>query len=186
VTETSGGTVDLDNIEILFEPAEIEREVLDLGRRLHGDLAGTDPLFLSLLGGSGIFLADLVRAYGEPVRYEFVQVGYRHPELAGSDLLAIHYPISVDLEGQDVLVIKDVVTSGVTETYLGEQLRQMGASRVRLVALIDMPDQRKTELDVDYRAFSLERSTPLVGYGLKHEGRFGNLPYIGRFVEAPV
>jgi hypoxanthine phosphoribosyltransferase len=182
LTETTGGG-DLDHIEILFEPDEIERAVLDLGRRLHADLAGTDPLFLSLLGGSVIFVADLVRAYGDPVRYEFVQVGYHHPEVAAADVLAIQYPIPVDLAGQDVLVIKDVVTSGVTETYLAEQLRQMGAARVRMVALIDMPDQRKTELELDYRAFSLVRSSPLVGYGLKHDGRCGNLPYIGRFVD---
>ena len=181
MTETPDETGDLEHIEKLFAPDEIEREVLDLGRRLHADLGDSDPLFLSLLGGSVIFLADLVRAYGAPVRYEFVQVGYRHPEVAAADVLAIQYPIPVDLAGQDVLVIKDVVTSGVTESYLAEQLRQMGAARVRFLGLIDMPDERKTDLDLDYRVFSLERSAPLVGYGLKHLGRFGNLPYIGRF-----
>lgn len=182
MTETTGDTLDLDRIEILFAPDEIEREVLDLGQRLHADLADSDPLFLSLLGGSVIFLADLVRAYGSPVRYEFVQVGYRQPAIAAADVLAIQYPIPVNLAGQDVLVIKDVVTSGVTESYLAEQLRQMGAARVRMVGFIDMPTERKTDLELDYRVFNLERSAPLVGYGLKHEGRFGNLPYIGRFL----
>jgi hypoxanthine phosphoribosyltransferase len=168
-------------IEPLFTTDEIERQVLDLGRRLQRDLAGSDPLFLSLLGGSVVFLADLVRAYPEPVRFELVHVGYRHPEVTAADVLEIHYPIPVDLAGQHVLVVKDVVTSGVTETYLGEQLGQRGAASVRVVALIDMPDERKTDLEVDYRAFALERSDPLVGYGLKHEGRFGNLPYIGLY-----
>lgn len=181
MTEATAGTGDLDRIEALYSADRIEREVLELGRRLHADLADGDPLFLSLLGGSVIFLADLVRAYGAPVRYEFVQVGYRHPEVAATDVLAIQYPIPVALADQDVLVIKDVVSSGITESYLAEQLRRMGASRVRLVGLIDLPDERKTELDLDYRVFSLERSAPLVGYGLKHDGRFGNLPYIGRF-----
>lgn len=170
-----------EGVESLFSADEIEREVIELGRRLRGELAGSDPLFLSLLGGSVIFLADLVRAYEEPVRYEFVQVGYRHPEVAAAEVVEIHYPIPVHLDGQRVLVIKDVVTSGVTETYLAEQLGQRGAASVELVALIDMPDERKTEVEVDHRVFSLERSEPLVGYGLKHEGRFGNLPYIGRY-----
>lgn len=174
---------DLDRIEILYPPDQIEREILDLGHRLHTDLADSDPLFLSLLGGSVIFLADLVRAYGSPVRYEFVQVGYHHPEVPATDVLAIQYPIPVNLKDQDVLVIKDVVTSGVTESYLCEQLRQMGAARVRLVGLIDLPDERKIELELDYHAFSLARTTPLVGYGLKHHGRYGNLPYIGRLQE---
>ena len=168
-------------IETLFAADRIEREVLDLGRRLQADLAGSDPLFLSLIGGSVIFLADLVRAYRDPVRFELVHVGYRHPEVTAAELIEIHYPIPVDPAGQQVLVVKDVVTSGVTETYLAEQLDQRGAESVKVVALIDMPDERKTGLQVDYRAFSLERSGPLVGYGLKHQGRFGNLPYIGRY-----
>lgn len=168
-------------IETLFAADVIEREVLDLGRRLQADLAGSDPLFLSLLGGSVIFLADLVRAYRDPVRFELVHVDYRHPEVTAAELLEIHYPIPVDPAGQQVLVVKDVVTSGVTETYLAEQLGQRGAESVKVVALIDMPDERKTSLEVDYRVFSLERSGPLVGYGLKHQGRFGNLPYIGLY-----
>lgn len=168
-----------ETIETLFPADEIEREVLDLGRRLHADHAESDPVFLSLVGGSVIFLADLVRAYDAPVRFELLHVAYRRPEVAAAEVLEIHYPIPVDLADQHLLVVKDVVTSGVTETYLAEQLYQKGAASVGIVALIDMPDSRKTELVVDYRAFSLERSGPLVGYGLKHRGRLGNLPYIG-------
>ncbi len=167
-------------IEPLFQADEIERAVLDLGHRLHQELGDGDPLFLGLLGGSVIFLADLVRAYESPARFELVHVAYHQPEVAAAELLAIQYPIPVDLVDQDVLVIKDVVKSGVTETYLEEQLRQKGARRVRFVTLIDMPDERKTELEIDHRVFSLRDDGPLVGYGLKHQGRYGNLPYIGR------
>lgn len=167
-------------IEPLFQADEIEREVLDLGRRLRTEHGDEDPLLLSLLGGSVIFLADLVRAYEIPVRFEFVQVGYRHPEVSATDVLEIQYPIPVDVAGQHVVVVKDVVTSGVTETYLGEQFRQKGARSVRFVSLIDLPDERKTDLSLDYRAFTLEDNRPLVGYGLKYRGRYGNLPYIGR------
>ena len=171
-------------IEPLFQSDEIEREVLDLGRRLRSELEGQDPLLLSLLGGSVIFLADLVRAYEEPVRFEFVQVGYRHPEVSAVDVLEIQYPIPVDVADQHVVVIKDVITSGVTETYLGEQFDQKGARSVRFVSLIDLPDERKTDLAVDHRAFSLVNNRPLVGYGLKYKGRYGNLPFIGRLVGA--
>lgn len=170
-----------DSVEIVYGPDEIERAVLALGRRLKDDCADRDPLLLSLLGGSVIFLADLVRAYEHPVRYEFVDVGYRQSERAESEVLAIHYPIPVDVADQHVLVVKDVVSSGVTETYLAEQFGDRGAASVRFVALIDMPDERKTELEVDYHAFTLERAAPLVGYGLKHGGRFGNLRHIGRY-----
>jgi len=167
-------------IEPLFQADEIEREVLDLGQRLVTDLADEDPLFLSLLGGSVIFLADLVRAYRPPVRFEFVQVGYRHPEVAATDLLAIQYPIPIDVAGQNVVVVKDVISTGVTETYLTAQFLEKGAKSVRYAALIDLPDERRADLDVVYRAFTLDHAGPLVGYGLKYHGRFGNLPYIGR------
>lgn len=177
-TDDSG----LDQVEIVYDAGEVESAVLALGERLRDDCADDDPLLLTLLGGSVIFLADLVRAYERPVRYEFVDVGYRRSETAATELLSIHYPIPVDVAGQHVLVVKDVVGSGVTETYLAEQFADRGAKSVRFVALIDLPSDRKTELAVDYHAFTLERSAPLVGYGLKHEGRFGNLPYVGRFL----
>ncbi len=170
----------LPAVEPLFQADEIERAVLDLGARLHQELGDADPLFLGLLGGSVIFLADLVRAYETPVRFELVHVAYHHPEVAAAELLAIQYPIPVDMVDQDLLVVKDVIKSGITETYLEEQLLQKGARRVRFVTLIDMPDERKTELEIDHRVFSVRENGPLVGYGLKHEGRYGNLPYIGR------
>lgn len=174
-------------IETLFETAEIERAVAGLGANLAEQTAGGDPLFLGLLGGSVFFFADLVRAFGRPVRYELVHVGY-HESGGGpgggespTDLLEIRYPIDVDLAGQDVVVVKDVVASGITETYFATQLAGRGAASVRFVALIDLPEERKTELAVDERAFVLHETGRLVGYGLKHEGRFGNLPYIGWF-----
>lgn len=171
---------DEPHIETVYQPDEIEREVLDLGRRLTVDLADEDPLFLGLLGGSIIFLADLLRAYDPPVRYEFVQVGYRHPEVAAAELIEIQYPIPIDLVERSVLVVKDVISTGVTETYLAEQLHQKGTRSVRFATLIDLPDQRKYDLDVVYPAFTLETAGRLVGYGLKHRGRYGNLPFIGR------
>ncbi len=170
------------DIEPLFQADEIARAVRDLGSRLHQELGDTDPLFLGLLGGSVIFLADLVRAYESPVRFELVHVGYHHPEIAAAEVLAIQYPIPVDLEDQDLLVVKDVIKSGVTETYLAEQLHQKGARRVRFVTLVDMPEERKTELAIDHSVFSVQESGPLVGYGLKYQGRFGNLPYIGKLI----
>lgn len=167
-------------IEPLFQADEIERAVSELGKRLADELGPEDPLFLGLIGGSVIFLADLVRAYEPPVRYELVHVGYQHPEISASDLLAIQYPIPVDLADQSLVVVKDVISSGVTETYLLEQFLEKGARRVRFATLIDLEDERKTDLEDVYKAFSVKRSGPFVGYGLKYRGRYGNLPYVGQ------
>ncbi|HYX26079.1 MAG TPA: phosphoribosyltransferase family protein [Thermoanaerobaculia bacterium] len=187
-------TVDIPQagIEILFEVAEVRDSVTALGRRIAAELGAEDPLLIALLGGSVIFLADLVRAIERPVRYEFIDVAYRadrarraEPANAAdgeetAEVLRIEYPIPVDIAGQSVLVLKDVVSSGVTEPYLEQQLRDHGAREVRFAALIDMPDERKTAFDLRYGALTTHRHGLLVGYGLKHQGRYGNLPYVGR------
>jgi hypoxanthine phosphoribosyltransferase len=170
-------------IEPLFDAATVRDSVAALGRKLDEELGGEDPLLLALLGGSVIFLADLVRAVERPVRFELIDVSYSERtagEADGSGVLQIQYPIPLDIAGQSVLVLKDVVSSGVTEPYLEQQLRDHGARTVRFVALIDMPDERKTGFELHYKALTTQRQGLLVGYGLKHEGRHGNLPFVGR------
>ena len=187
-------TVDIPQagIEILFEVAEVRDSVTALGRRIAAELGAEDPLLVALVGGSVIFLADLVRALEIPVRYELIDVTYR-ADRAGraepaspadgeepAEVLRIEYPIPIALAGQSVLVLKDVVSSGVTAPYLEQQLRDHGAREVRFAALIDMPDERKTAFGLHYSALTTHRHGLLVGYGLKHQGRYGNLPYVGR------
>jgi hypoxanthine phosphoribosyltransferase len=165
-------------IRPLFDETRIEEQVTSLGRKLGTDLGGADPWIISIVGGSVLFLADLIRAIEQPVRFDFIQVQYSVSSSEG-DLLEIHYPISLNVENENLVIIKDVVVSGVIETYLASQFRQRGARRVQFAALIDIPDQRKTDFQPDYSLFTTERHGTFVGYGLKHQGRFGNLPFIG-------
>lgn len=176
----------LPAVETLFDAESVRASVAALGRRLSEDLGAEDPLLVALLGGSVIFLADLVRAIEQPVRFEFIDVAYREDPDAGTEdggLTRIHYPIPIDIAGQSVLVLKDVISSGITEPYLEQQLRDHGAREVRFAALVDMPDERKTAFDLEYYALSTRRRGLLVGYGLKHHGRYGNLPYVGRVAD---
>jgi hypoxanthine phosphoribosyltransferase len=175
-------------IEALFDTGTVRESVEALGRQIGDEIGDENPLLLALLGGSVIFLADLVRAIARPVRYELIDVAYRATATAaGSDeageVLRIEYPIPIDIAGQSVLVLKDVVSSAVTEPYLEQQLRDHGASQVRFAALIDMPDERKTAFDLHYSALLTHRRGILVGYGLKHQGEYGNLPYVGRLAD---
>lgn len=176
----------LPEVETLFDAQTVRESVTALGRRLAEELGAEDPLLVALLGGSVIFLADLVRAIERPVRFEFIDVAYQEDPDAGAEdggLTRIHYPIPIDIAGQSVLVLKDVVSSAVTEPYLEQQLRDHGAREVRFAALIDMPDERKTAFDLHYSALTTHRQGLLVGYGLKHQGRYGNLPYVGRLAD---
>lgn len=173
----------LPEIETLFDAEAVRASVGALGRRLAEELGPEDPLLIALLGGSVIFLADLVRAIETPVRFEFIDVAYQEEGAEDGGLTRIHYPIPIDIAGQSVLVLKDVVSSAVTEPYLEQQLRDHGAREVRFAALIDMPDERKTAFDLHYSALTTRRQGLLVGYGLKHQGRYGNLPYVGRLTD---
>jgi hypoxanthine phosphoribosyltransferase len=178
---------DFNDIEPLFDAETLRQSIRDLGRRITEELADDDLLLVALLGGSVIFLADLVRAIERPVRFEFIQVGSGplvsplvSNEAAEPGVTEIRYPLPLDVAGQSVLVLKDVVASGVTEPYLEQQLRDHGAREVRFAALIDIPDERKTGFEVSYAAFRTGRQGVLVGYGLKQDARYGNLPYVGR------
>lgn len=163
-------------IEILFEAGAVRERIAELGRQIGAEIGSEDPLLVGLLGGSLVFLADLVRAIPDPVRFELIQVA--SGEEAG--VIRLEYPIPVDIKEQSVVVIKDVVASGVTEPYLEQKLRDHGARRVRFAALVDLPDERKTDFRPDYVAFSTSRRGVLVGCGLKHSGRYGNLSAVGR------
>ena len=167
-------------IKVLFDARAIAARVQALGQRLQREVAHEDPLVVSLLGGSVIFLADLIRSISTPLRYEFVQVEYKsHEEQGEEEVTDIQYPIPIDVQGQSVMVLKDVVSTAIIETYLANQFLQLGARKVRFVALVDLPKERKTHCQVDYSVFTTERSARLVGYGMKHLGRHGNLPYVG-------
>jgi len=171
-------------IKILFDARAIAARVQALGQRLQREVAHEDPVVVSLLGGSVIFLADLIRSISTSLRYEFVQVEYRsHEEEGTEEVVDIQYPIPLEVGGQSVLVLKDVVSTAIIETYLANQFLQKGARKVRFIALVDLPKERKTHCQVDYSVFTTERSARLVGYGMKHQGRHGNLPYIGYLAE---
>lgn len=170
------------DIHTLYDTETIQAKVSDLGRQIERDLGESDPWVISIVGGSVLFLADLIRSLNQPVRFDFVQVQYAVSANDG-ELLEIHYPISLDVTDQTLVIIKDVVISGVIENYLTSQFRDRGAKKVVFAALIDVPDQRTTDFQPDYSLFRAERRGIFVGYGLKHQGRYGSLPYIGQLTE---
>jgi hypoxanthine phosphoribosyltransferase len=165
-------------IDVVHDEGAIRERVQALGRRIDAELAAEDPLVLSLIGGSLVLLADLLRAVSRPLRYELIHVVYGTPQL--DETLQIYFPFPIDVGGQSLLLLKDVASTGVIETYLSNELRERGARAVRFAALIDVPSERKTEFAVDYPLFTEERQGAFVGYGLKRDGRYGNLPFLGR------
>lgn len=162
-----------------FSAKDIAKRVAKLGEQIRKDAGDGEVFLLGILKGASFFLADLMRAIPGEVSYGFVDVIRDAPDHQIADAIEIDFLSFTAIGGRNVYLLKDVVSTGVIETYLLTQLRQHNPTSLRLVALLDRPDLRTVELEADYRAFKVGDGS-FVGYGLEMEGRYGNLPYIGR------
>lgn len=160
-------------LEPRYDRTRISARVKEIAGELDREFARELPALVSVLKGSSFLLADLAREMTIPLACEYIAVS-RH---AGSgEILQIDFSTGFPLS-RPVVLLKDVVHSGVLESYLITQLTAAGASHVRLVSILDKPAERTTDLAVDFPLFSTEGGR-FVGYGMDHEGRHANLPYI--------
>lgn len=165
--------MDAPTLERRFEAERIAARIAEIARRIEEDSQGQPVVLLSILKGAAFFAADLARQMKAPIAVEYVSV--RRAE--GDEILQIDFSTGFDLAGRPVVLLKDVVNTGVIETYLSDQLRGDGVASVRIAAIVDKPHERKTDLSVDYPLFTCEGGT-FVGYGMEYRGRYGNLPYV--------
>lgn len=161
-----------------FSADQIAARVAALGQEIRRDAGSSEVFLLGVLKGTAIFLADLMRAIGGDVGYGFIDVVRDIVDTEVAAALEIDFLSYVDIGGRNVYLLKDVVSTGVIETYLLTQLRQKEPAELKLVALLDRPDQRTVELKADFVLFNAPDGS-FVGYGLEHDGHHGNLPWIG-------
>ncbi|HEY8711788.1 MAG TPA: phosphoribosyltransferase family protein [Thermoanaerobaculia bacterium] len=166
-------------IKTAFSAKKVARRVDDLAREIRKDAGKADIFLLGVLKGTSCFLADLVRAMPGNVSYGFIDVVRDIADAETATALEIDYFSYTDIGGKNVYLLKDVVSTGVIETYLISQLKQDNPRTLKLVALLDRPGTRTVDLNVDFRAFEIKDGS-FVGYGLELQGRHGNLPYIGK------
>lgn len=168
----------MSKITKAFSAREIDHRVAALAAEIRDD-AGEAPLFLlGILKGASCFTADLLRRIHGEATYGFIDVVRDMTHTHGESTMEIDFLSWINIEGRNVYVIKDVVTTGVIETYLLAQLRQKNPASLKLVALIDRPDARTVDLTVDFPAFQASDDGAYAGYGLEIDGRHGNLPYL--------
>lgn len=164
---------DLDRI--LVSSWEIQARVIELGRTISEDYAGTGQLLtVGILKGSTIFMADLVRAITVPVSFDFMAVASYGQSSSSSGVVRILKDLDQTLEGRDVLLIEDIVDTGLTLNYLLETLRTRNPASLRVCVLLDKPDRRKVEVSVDYLGFEIPDEF-VVGYGLDYNQLYRNL-----------
>lgn len=158
----------------IFSSEEIASRVRELGTTIRRDAGDAEIVLIGVLKGASVFLSDLLRAIPGRVSYEFIDVVRDVSDTQTAEAMVIDFLTHFDIKKKNVYLLKDVVSTGIIETYLLTQLRQRGPAQLKLVALLDRPDLRTVSLDVDYSAFVVGSGT-FVGYGLEHQGLNANL-----------
>lgn len=169
----------MQNISPVFTEEQIATRIRELGAAIRSDAGDSEVFLLGILKGASCFLGDLLRAVPGEVSYGFIDVVRDAADNTIADALEIDFLSYTDIRERHVYVLKDVVSTGVIENYLLSQLRMHEPTLLRLVALLDRPDARTADVTTDFQLFTIADGV-FAGYGLEHERRHGNLPWIGR------
>jgi hypoxanthine phosphoribosyltransferase len=170
-------------IRIQISAEQIQKRVRELGEELAAEYAGRELVLVGVLKGSWIFLADLARAIALPeLRVEFLGVQSYGDETSSSGVVQITFDLSRPIEGKHVLIVEDIVDTGLTMDYLLEQMRTRHPASVKLCALLHKPARMKKPCTIDYLGFTIP-DLFVVGYGLDYAQKYRNLPYIGVLTE---
>jgi hypoxanthine phosphoribosyltransferase len=168
---------ELEKLEVLISEDRIRARVLELGKEISRDYAGRHLVVLCVLKGSFVFAADLVRAIDLPLRIEFLGVQSYGDDTESSGVVQITQDVTAPVSGEDVLLVEDIVDTGLTLDYLLNQLATRGPRSVRVCALLHKPARALKRVKLDYLGFTLEGRF-VVGYGLDSAQRYRNLPYL--------
>lgn len=172
------GFQDKDIESVLFSEEELKQRVRELGAQITADYAGKEPVLVSVLRGSYIFMADLTRSIDLPCTVDFMSVSSYGSGTKSSGQVQITKDLSDDIEGRDIIVVEDILDSGNTLYYLLQILQARKPASVRLCTLLDKPERRVKDVTVSYSGFTIPDAF-VVGYGLDYAEKYRNLPYIG-------
>ena len=163
--------------EVLISEEEIERHVAEIGRQISRDYADKNPIFVGVLKGCFIFMADLMRHVDVKCSMDFMAVSsYKGTTSTGA--VSIDKDLSQPIEGRHVIIVEDILDSGVTLNYLKQYLQVRKPASITIATLMDKPSRRKADIYADYSCFEVPDAF-VVGYGLDYNQRYRNLPYIG-------
>lgn len=163
---------------VLFTEQELKDRVAEIAAQIDKDYAGKEPMLISVLRGSFIFMADLVRSITLPCTVDFMAVSSYGSGTTSSGQVKITKDLSESIEGRDIIVVEDILDSGNTLSYLFQLLQARHPASVRLCTLLDKPSRRTKPVTADYTGFSVD-DLFVVGYGLDYAEKYRNLPYIG-------
>jgi hypoxanthine phosphoribosyltransferase len=169
----------LDDIEeIMLDQTTIEKKVSELGTTITRDYYGTDLMLVGALNGAAFFLVDLARKINLPLTLEFMAVSSYGASTTSSGIVKIIKDLDTSIEGRNVLIVEDIIDSGLTLSYLADHLRNRNPASLKICALLNKPSRRTSPIQVDYIGFDIPDKF-VVGYGLDFAGKYRNLPFVG-------
>jgi hypoxanthine phosphoribosyltransferase len=163
---------------ILITSEEIGARVRELGQQITNDYAGQEILMIGVLRGAVIFMADLARSIKRPMDIDFMAITSYGLSTNSSGVVRIIKDLDEVVEGRHILIIEDIIDSGLTLNYLVDNIKSRKPASVRICTLLSKPDRRKVNVTVDYNGFIIPDHF-VVGYGLDYAGKYRNLPFIG-------
>jgi len=167
-----------DILKVLVTEEELQARVQELGNELYEKFEGKNPLFLGVLKGSFVFMADLVRACQLKSDVEFIAVSSYENATESSGRVKINYDLQQDITGRDLIIVEDILDSGNTLAFLKQYFLAKGAASITIVTLLDKPARREKAVYPDLAGFTVPDEF-VVGYGLDYAQKYRNVPYIG-------
>lgn len=164
--------------EVLLPESKIAHTVNELGRRLSDDYRHLNPLVICVLKGASFFMSDLVRSMDIPLEMDFMAVSSYGSSSQTSGVVRIVKDLEQSVEGRHVLIVEDIIDTGLTLHYLMDMLRRRNTATLKVVTLLDKPERRQSTVVPDYVGFTIPNEF-VVGYGLDYAEKYRNLPYIG-------
>lgn len=167
-----------DILQVLLSEEEIEAKVRQLGEQITRDYEGKRPVFLGILKGCYVFMANLLKYVDLYCEMDFMAVSSYGSGTSSTGAVKITKDLNRDIEGKDLIIVEDILDSGVTLSYLKGYLENRNPASIRIVTLLDKPERRRTDIKADYFGFVVPNEF-VVGYGLDYDEKYRNLPYIG-------
>lgn len=167
-----------ERVEVLLSEEEVDKRIQEIGDQISKDYAGKQVHLVCVLKGGCPFMCELAKRITVPVSFDFMAVSSYGSDTKSSGVVKIVKDLDESLKDKDVIVVEDIIDSGRTLSYLLEMLKDRGPASLRLCTLLDKPDRRVVNVNVDYTGFAIPDEF-VVGYGLDYDQRYRNLPYIG-------
>lgn len=163
---------------VLLSEEELAGRIAEIGAQITADYAGKEILMIGVLRGAVLFMADLARAIKIPVAIDFMAVSSYGAGTSSSGVVRILKDLDENVEGKHVLVVEDIIDSGLTLNYLMDNIKSRKPASIQICTLLNKPDRRKVDVDIAYNGFTIPDYF-VIGYGLDYAEKYRNLPFIG-------